>query len=124
MLSAALGAVKARGTLCAVTITGGTQVSNVGLGRWRVAKIQLASTLVTLFEGRRLHIAEVPETALLLREAQAFSVKITPAGNETFESWRESDHDDLVLALALACWAAESIPIRWPPLQLPHRVRA
>ena len=25
-------------------------------------------------------------------------------GNETFESWRERDHDDLVLAVALAIW--------------------
>jgi hypothetical protein len=45
--------------------------------------------------------------ACLSREAQNFTVKVTPAGNETFESWRESEHDDLVLALALACWAAE-----------------
>jgi hypothetical protein len=25
------------------------------------------------------------------------------AGNEIFEAWRERDHDDVVLALALAC---------------------
>jgi hypothetical protein len=36
----------------------------------------------------------------------AFQVKITAAGNETFESWRERDHDDMVLAVVLACWAA------------------
>jgi hypothetical protein len=29
---------------------------------------------------------------------------MTAAGNETFESWRERDHDDLVLSVALACW--------------------
>ena len=78
-----------------------------GKGRWRVAKKQLASVLVTLFTGQRLHTAEVPERAVLIKEAQAFSVKITPEGNETIESWRVSEHDDLVLALALACWEAE-----------------
>ena len=31
------------------------------------------------------------------------------SGNETFESWRERDHDDLVLAVALAAWLGE----RW-----------
>ena len=84
-----------------------------------MAKKQLASVLVTLFAGHRLNIAEVPERAVLIKEAQAFSVKLSPEGNETFESWREAEHDDLVLALALACWAAEWIDWRkevpWPP---------
>ena len=86
-----------------------------------MAKKQLASVLVTLFTGHRLHTAEVPERAVLIKEAQAFSVKITPEGNETFESWREAEHDDLVLSLALACWAAEWINwqtvLPWPPGQ-------
>jgi hypothetical protein len=48
-----------------------------------------------------------PETKILVRELGTFSVKITSAANETFESWRERDHDDLVLAVALAAWGAE-----------------
>jgi hypothetical protein len=47
----------------------------------------------------------------LLRELETFKVKVTESLNETFESWRERDHDDLVLALALAAWTAE----RWVP---------
>ena len=34
-------------------------------------------------------------------------MKITTAGNDTYEAWRESDHDDLVLAAAFACWYGE-----------------
>jgi len=34
-------------------------------------------------------------------------VKVTTAGNETFEAWRERDHDDLVLAVGIAAWVAE-----------------
>ncbi len=30
----------------------------------------------------------------------------TPARYDSYEHWRESDHDDLVLAAALACWGA------------------
>jgi hypothetical protein len=79
--------------------------------------------LLILFSSRRLNIVEVPERALLIREAQNFSVKITEAGNEVFENWRDSEHDDLVLALALACWAAEWIHwqdvLPWP---VPKRV--
>jgi hypothetical protein len=41
----------------------------------------------------------------LLRELQTFRVKNTEAGRESFESWRERPHDDLVFAAALACWA-------------------
>ena len=26
----------------------------------------------------------------------------------SFEHWRDSDHDDLVLAVAMACWGAAS----------------
>jgi hypothetical protein len=29
------------------------------------------------------------------------------ADNDTFEAWREKVHDDLVLAVRLACWYAE-----------------
>ncbi len=34
-------------------------------------------------------------------------MKITVAGNDTYEAWRESDHDDLVLAAAMAAWYGE-----------------
>jgi hypothetical protein len=107
MINGALNRARVRGGWAAVSITGGSAVTQAGDARWRVAKKHLASVLVTLFQGRRLRIAPGPETAVLVREAQNFHVKITQAGNETYESWRESEHDDLVLALALACWAAE-----------------
>jgi hypothetical protein len=38
-----------------------------------------------------------------------FQVRITPAGNETFGPWRERAHDDLVFAVALACWTAQNL---------------
>ncbi len=27
--------------------------------------------------------------------------------HDSYEAWREGDHDDLVLAVAMACWAGE-----------------
>jgi hypothetical protein len=36
-------------------------------------------------------------------------VKVTLNGHEMYEHWRSGDHDDLVLAVALACWQAR----RW-----------
>ena len=52
----------------------------------------------------------VPEAGILIEELNAFKTKITVAGNETFGSWRERDHDDLVLAVVLALWPAENAP--------------
>jgi hypothetical protein len=42
-------------------------------------------------------------------ELKNFRMKITAAANVSFEAWREGDHDDVVLAMALVCWAAQ----RW-----------
>ena len=69
----------------------------------------LVSILQVLLGTRRLHVAaDQPDARQLARELETFQVKLTQAGNETFESWRERDHDDLVLAVALACWGATS----------------
>ncbi len=42
----------------------------------------------------------LPLASVLAEELAAFRVKVTLAGNEQFEAWREKDHDDLVLAVA------------------------
>jgi hypothetical protein len=33
------------------------------------------------------------------------------SGNDTYNPWREDQHDDLVLALCLALWVAERTPM-------------
>ncbi len=43
----------------------------------------------------------------MIEELQNFRIKFTRAGNDTYEAWRESDHDDLVLAAAMAAWFGE-----------------
>ena len=40
-------------------------------------------------------------------EMADMQVKVTPAGNEQYGAWREGGHDDLVFAVALACWGAK-----------------
>jgi hypothetical protein len=49
----------------------------------------------------------------LKNELRNFKAKITLAGNEMFEAWRDSDTDDLVLSVALACWLGEKTFPRW-----------
>ncbi len=95
-------------TLWPVTITAGAAVVTGADGGLHVPKRQLVSTLQVLLQSGRLKIdASLPHAATLTRELQNFKVKITLAANESFEAWREADHDDMVLALALAAWMAE-----------------
>ena len=41
---------------------------------------------------------------MLIKEMQEMRVKVTAAGNEQYGSWREGEHDDLVLAVGLGAW--------------------
>lgn len=92
-----------------VTITSGFTWSREPNGDYRVPKKDLAAAVQALLGYRRLRIAaELPEARTLVEEMQAFRVKVTKAGNESFAAdWREGKHDDLVLAVALAAWVGE-----------------
>jgi len=94
-----------------ITITAGASVTVVPLsegGGFNVPKKELVSTLQVLLQQGRLKVASaLAEAETLLSELQNFRVKVTLAANETFGSWRERDHDDLVLAVALAAWLGE-----------------
>ena len=84
-------------TVWPLTITGGER---------SVAKKDLVGAVLAPIQDGRLKLAEaLPLTAVLAEELAAFRVKVTAAGNETFEAWRDRDHDDLVTALALALHA-------------------
>ena len=94
--------------MVAVTITGGETVTRDGKD-YRVPKRDLVSTLQVLLQNDWLKIAEgLPLAEVLVREMQNFRVKISLAGHDSYEAWREGDHDDLVLAVALACWYAKT----------------
>ena len=91
-----------------ITITGGMDVHR-DRGEYTVPKRDLISCLQVLMQTRRLWFAaELPFRDVFERELQNLRVKIKIAsGHDSYEAWREGDHDDLVLSLALACWYAE-----------------
>ncbi len=106
-----------------ITITGSGKVSGGAFGGYNVPKKELVSNLVIVFQADRLKIARaLPEAPVLVEELQNFKLKITTAGNDTYEAWRESDHDDLVLAAAMAAWCGEKR--LWSILKLPPMPRA
>jgi hypothetical protein len=92
-----------------ITITGGDSVTKAEGGGIRVPKRDLASAPLVLMQNGQLKIAEGLALApVLKKELLNFKVKINIAtGHDSYEAWREGDHDDLVLAVAMACWCGE-----------------
>jgi hypothetical protein len=103
------------GQLVPIHITGGQHARRDEESRgWTVPKVELVSALQVAFQARRLRIARgLREAGTLVRELQDFRVRITAAAHETFGA-REGQHDDLVLAVAMAVWLSERSPrFRW-----------
>lgn len=99
---------RVRAALVPLTITGGHRAHQDEHGDWMVPKKDLVAVMQTLLQTRRLAISrELPEAELLEKELANFQVKITPAANEIYGAWREGQHDDLVLAVAIAAWMGE-----------------
>ena len=96
----------------AITITGGDEVIKDGAHHTKVPKRELISTLVAVFQTERLKIAAgLTEGPALVNELTNFKVKVNLAtGHDSYEAWRESVHDDLVLAVAMAVWHGEHLP--------------
>jgi hypothetical protein len=96
--------------LVACNITGGQTLTCGNDGFYGVPKRDLATKLQVLFQEKRLKIAEtLPLGPILTQELLNFRVKINPkTGNDSYEAWREKDHDDMVLAVALAIWWADT----------------
>jgi hypothetical protein len=94
----------------AVKIHGGDAESRDDRGTYRVPKRNLISALQAALQTGTLKIASSLELAEVLRgELLNFRIKINIAtGHDSYEHWREGDHDDLVLAAAMAVWSARA----------------
>ena len=62
-----------------------------------------------MFQNGRIKIAKKMKLAQIFREELInFKVKINlKTAHDSYEAWREGEHDDLVLSVALAAWFAE-----------------
>lgn len=99
-----------------ITITGGGRPTSDEEDHWNVPKRDLISNLVVLSQSGRLKIAAgLAEARTLANEFQNMRVKIDiRTSHDSYEAWREGQHDDLVLAISLALWCAEKMPIKIP----------
>jgi len=90
--------------LIPVIFTGGDTARHED-GIYRVPKKDLVHGLMVLFENQQLRLLDDhAETRALVNELSNMRVKISGESHASYEAWRSGQHDDLVFALALACW--------------------
>jgi hypothetical protein len=91
----------------ALTITGGTTPTKTG-NEWHVPKRDLVSSLLVALQSDLLKISHnLTHAVTLTNELQNFKIKVKArTGHDSYEAWRESDHDDMLLATAQACYCA------------------
>ena len=91
----------------AITLHGGSSVSrDPQRAGFRVPKRDLVTVTQVLLQDGRLKVATtLPEAETLRGELLNFRMKINPqTAHDSYEHWREGDHDDLVLAVSMAAW--------------------
>jgi hypothetical protein len=90
-----------------VLITGG-DIEHYEHDFYRVPKRSLVSSVQIALQSGQLKIVEELALAETLRkELVNFRVKVDiSTAHDSYEAWCEGDHDDLVLAVSLACWRA------------------
>jgi hypothetical protein len=110
-----LAGAKIGAPLVGVLIHGG-DAATYDAGLWRVPKRDLVAALIVPFQNGTLKIApELPLAPVLTEELATFKLKFNPdTAHDSYSAWREGQHDDLVLSVALAAW--------WAPRMVRGRV--
>jgi hypothetical protein len=99
-----------------ITITGGSTWHRESPWEWYVSKILLVGTVQKLLQSGRLRIgARLQHASTLQKELRDFRVKMSKAAHETYEA-REGQHDDILLSVAIVCFAAEHPMPKWEPI--------
>jgi len=109
----------------AITLHGGSSVTrDPQRAGFRVPKRDLVTVTQVLLQNGRLRVAsDLPEAETLKKELLNFRVKIDPkTAHDSYEHWRESAHDDLVLAVSMAAWFRQYWN-RHTDVGLPRRLR-
>jgi len=92
--------------LAGILITGGANVTRDG-SIYHVPKRDLIMALLVALQNGQLRIAKgLPLADVLIKEMLNFKVRISQSGNDQYEAWRESAHDDIVLSAAMGVWLA------------------
>lgn len=121
-----LYAAEPHAAICPVTIvasTMGKAKCQKSPYEWHVPKVEIVNALVVASEQRRILVGpsqadgkvvqQLRDSDTLRAELSTFRTKLSKAGNEQFGTWRQAEHDDLVLAAAIGIWVAENAGAGW-----------
>jgi hypothetical protein len=99
----------AKAVIRPIWIMGGLKARENDAFGWNVPKKELVAVLQMLMGTRRLEVeARMKNCAALVDELKNFKEKLNKdTGNASYEAWREADHDDMVLAVAIILWVGE-----------------
>jgi hypothetical protein len=100
-------------TAMAVSV-GGKQI---GLPRWSLSKAELVETLMTEFAGKSLKVGNGGDVAALQDELTSLERIVRRSGSVAYSA-PSNQHDDIVMALSLAVWAARRFS---PPSRALHK---
>jgi hypothetical protein len=101
-----------------VVSTAGNETIRHGHRKYSVPKTELVSTLSGLFASNMVRVAhDLPNLETLRREVQTFLLGHSATGRPTYSA-SAGNHDDLISALALACWWAS---MRYSPAWVRRR---
>jgi hypothetical protein len=93
-----------------VLITSSEDKATYENGCWRVSKALIVSTIDAMLNNEELLFAKaLTEAGQLEAELKDFRRFVSAAGRSTWEA-RSGAHDDLVLAVGIACWWASRPP--------------
>jgi hypothetical protein len=105
-----------------VTLTGGATVHcerwnrSIAIGYW-VPKNETIGVTQALLQTGRLRIAKgLPLAETLRKELLDFRKKVSATGHESFNA-REGAHDDVLLAVSIACWLGEQPQCHYNPTE-------
>lgn len=89
-----------------ISITSGMQTNAAPYG-YTVPKVELISSLQLALRNRHIKFADGLDQAIVDQIRHEFSTFVPkPRENRSvsYEAWREKDHDDIILALAMNVW--------------------
>jgi hypothetical protein len=98
-----------------VTITSGSEQRSEGENYWAPKRDLIAGLQVLLSTGELEIAAGMEWGEALVEEMAAMRVRVSERAREQYGAARDGEHDDLVLAVALACWGernAHPPPVR------------
>ena len=92
-----------------IAIVGTGEAQQTAPDRLLVSQGELIHTTVKLSQQGILKLApRLQGMATIRDELQKFMVKVSLRGHETFGNFLPGSHDDLIYALSLSCWYANS----------------